>query len=144
MNMLDIAIIVFIFLESLNVITMYYFKESKLSNGPGIFNFYIDSKENEDNRLFAQYMINWVAGTKLIIIGLLLVILVFGSNQIKVYTMFMMGLTISSYYFKLHPIIKKLDQHNQITPKGYSKALGWMITAFILLFVITAIIYVIG
>ena len=45
-----------------------------------------------------------------------------------------MILSIATYFWRLHPTIKKLDAMGCITPKGYSKALGWMITGFMAMF----------
>jgi len=41
-----------------------------------------------------------------------------------------MALTISSFYWRLFPLIRKMDSQSQIEPPGYSKSLGWMIAGF--------------
>ena len=43
------------------------------------------------------------------------------------------------YFWRLHPTIKKLDAMGCITLKGYSKALGWMITGFLIMFTLALI-----
>lgn len=134
MNILDISIILFIIMESANVIILYYFPTSKYGNGVAVFDFYNESKKDENSHLFAKYMTNWVAGVKLIFIVLLLVILLTGSELTKMYGVCVLILSIVTYYFRLHPIIKRLDKNNKITPKGYSKALWWMITGFLMMF----------
>ena len=88
--------------------------------------------ESEEQRLFASYLVNWVAGVKLIFIFLLAVILVIGTEQVKQWAVVAMILSIATYFWRLHPTIKKLDAMGCITPKGYSKALGWMITGFLI------------
>ena len=40
---------------------------------------------------------------------------------------------------RLHSTIKKLDTMGCITPKGYSRALGWMITGFLIMFTLALI-----
>lgn len=144
MSILDIVIILFIIMELSNVIILYFFPTSKYGNGVAIFNFYLESKENENHHLFAKYMTNWVAGVKLIFILLLLVILLTATEVTKFYAAIVMVLSIATYYFRLHPIIKILDKNNQITPKGYSKALFWMITGFMLMFSFAIIYYMIA
>ena len=144
MNILDIAIITFVIMESSNVIILYFFPDSKLGNGVAVFNEWFRAKENEANELFAKYMTNWVAGVKLIFIVLLLVILFTGSNLTKLLAVFVMILSIATYYFRLNPIIKKLDSIDEITPKGYSKTLFWMITGFMSMFSLAALFYIIN
>lgn len=143
MNILDIAIIIFVIMESANVIILYFFPDSKLGNGVAVFNPWHNAKKNENSELFAKYMTNWVAGTKLIFIVLLLVILFTAGNTTKFFAVLAMILSIATYYFRLGPIITKLDKMGEITPKGYSKALFWMITGFMILFSGAAIAFVV-
>lgn len=141
MKILEIVMLVFISIELANVIILYYFPRSKKGNGVAIFNAYHRAQEDEEMALFANYMKNWVAGTKLIFIVLIVVILLFGNDLVKLFGVFSMILSILTYYFKLHPIIKRLDQMNAITPKGYSKTLGYMITGILVMFIIPLCLY---
>lgn len=52
-----------------------------------------------------------------------------------------MILSIATYFWKLHPIIKKLDKMGKISPKGYSKTLGRMIAGFLVMFSISLIAF---
>lgn len=141
MNILNIAITVFIIMESANVFILYFMPDSKLGNGVAVFNPWFKAKEDKSRELFAQYMTNWVAGTKLIFIVLLLVILFTGSELTKILTVCVMIISIATYYFRLNPIIKELDSMDEITPKGYSKALFGMITGFMIMFSSALLIY---
>lgn len=141
MTVLNIAIIVFIIMESANVFILYFAPDSKLGNGVAVFNNWFKAKEDESSELFAKYMTNWVAGVKLIFVVLLLVILFTGTELTKLFAVFAMILSIATYYFRLNPIIKKLDSMGEITPKGYSKTLFGMITGFMLMFSSAAVIY---
>lgn len=143
MNILNLAIITFIILETANVLILYFFPESPYGNGVAVFKFWEESKKDENTHLFAKYMTNWVAGTKLIFIALLIVILSFDNETLKLYTVIVMILSIATYFIRLHPIIKKLDKNEQITPKGYSKALFFMILGFILMFSLALISHII-
>ncbi len=140
---LNIAIVVFIILEISNVAILYFAPDSKLGNGVAIFNGWHTAKKDEESRLFAKYMANWVAGSKLVFIALLIVVLIAGNEMIKVHTMIAMILSISTYFFRLHPIIKKLDSMGEVSPKGYSKKLFFMILGFVSMFTTALILHVI-
>lgn len=128
-------------METANVMILYFAPDSKLGNGVAVFNPWFKAKENEADELFAKYMTNWVAGVKLIFIVLLLVILFTASEITKIWAVVAMILSIASYYFRLNPIIKKLDEMGEITPKGYSKKLFLMITGFMLMFSVALLIH---
>ncbi len=136
MNIISIGITIFIILESLNVLTLYFYPGSQMGNGLGVFNAWEKSKKDPEMHQFVQYLVFWVAGTKLIFISLLVVILFTAPESTQLLTTVAMIASISSFYWRLHPIIKKLDAEGHITPTGYSKTLGIMITGFIGLFAI--------
>lgn len=136
MNILSIAIIIFILLESLNVLTLYFNPGSQLGNGLGVFNAWEKSKSDPDMHQFIRYLVFWVAGTKLIFIALLLVILLSAAESTQLLTVVAMIASISSFFWRLYPIIKSLDAEGNITPSGYSKTLAMMIAGFIGLFAI--------
>lgn len=136
MNILTIAIIIFIILESLNVMTLYFNPGSQMGNGLGVFNAWEKAKADPEMHQFVSYLINWVAGTKLIFIALLIVILFTTGDSTKLLTMVAMIASISSFFWRLFPIIKSLDKEGHITPSGYSRTLGMMIAGFIGLFAI--------
>ncbi|MBI9047082.1 MAG: hypothetical protein JEZ06_21530 [Anaerolineaceae bacterium] len=134
MNIISICIIAFIVLETANIGAMYFFPGSKFANAVGIFNAWEKSKKDPEIHNFVKYLVNWVAGTKLIFIILLLVILFTADGQTLIWTAGALVISIASFYWRLFPLIRKMDQDGEITPRGYSKVLGWMILAFILLF----------
>ncbi|MEG2896045.1 MAG: hypothetical protein RR887_10770 [Niameybacter sp.] len=134
MDILSIAIIVFCVMETANVLILYFSPDSRLGNGVAVFDSWEDAKKDESMDLFAHYMTYWVAGTKLIFIVLLLVVLFTGTELTKVWAVVAMILSIATYFWRLHPIIKKLDSLGKVTPKNYSKVLGWMITGFLIMF----------
>lgn len=139
---LDVVIVLFVFLELGNVMILYFSPNSKQGNGVAVFNPWFKSKHNETEKLFVKYLVNWVAGSKLIFIGLLLVVLFTASETTKLWAVMVMSVAIATYYFRLHPYIKQLDVLGEITPKGYSKKLLIMITSFIVLFVLASVIQV--
>lgn len=143
MSIISIVIIVFMVLELMNVSMLYFSPGSKMGNGIGVFNAWEASKENESVHALVKYLVYWVAGTKLIFIGLLLVILITGSATSQIWSAVVMVLSICSFYWRLYPIMKGLDQKNEISPKGYSKTLAYMIAGFISMFLIALIISII-
>ncbi len=142
MNILDIAIIVFIVLEILNVLILYFKPDFKYGNGVSVFKEWEKGKEEELSHLFHMYMANWVAGSKLVFIALLIVVLFAGTNEIKVYAIIAAIISIATYFIKLHPIIKKLDEKDMLSKKGYSKTLFYMICGFLIMFSSALIIHI--
>lgn len=135
MDILSVSILIFIVMESANVAILYFWPGSQLGNGVGVFHAFHNS-ESEEQRLFASYLVNWVAGVKLIFIVLLAVILLVGTEPVRIGAVIAMILSIATYFWRLHPIMKKLDAMGCITPKGYSKALDGMIAGFMIMFVL--------
>ena len=139
MSVLSIAIGIFILLESLNVLTLYFNPGSQLGNGIGVFAAWEKSKADPEMHQFVRYLVYWVAGTKLIFIALLIVILVTAGESTQLFTVVAMIASILSFFWRLYPIIRSLDKAGQITPPGYSKTLAGMIAGFVGLFAIALI-----
>ena len=57
MDILSIAILIFVVMESANVAILYFWPGSRLGNGVGVFNAFHNS-ENEEQKLFASYLVN--------------------------------------------------------------------------------------
>ncbi len=132
--MLSICILIFVVLETANVVILYFKTDSRIGNGVAVFDDWELSKKDENMHLFIKYLVYWVAGTKLIFICLLLVIAMYGDDLVQKFGVGAMVLSISSYYWKLAPIMKQLDLNQKITPQGYSKYLNMMIAGFLLMF----------
>ena len=143
MNILQIGILIFVSIEFLNIMTLYFMPSSRIGNGVGVFNALDKANQDENMKPFVSYLINWVAGTKLIFIMVGIVIIIFGNEMTQLYTVIAFILSILSFYWRLFPTIKKLDKAGKITPVGYSKSLNIMIISFILMFVIVLAIYLI-
>lgn len=129
--MLSIAIVVFVVLESLNIAMLYFQPGSRLGNGVGVFNAFEASKAEPPVHELVRYLINWVAGTKLIFVGLLIVIVATGSAETKLAAVLVLIASILSFFWRLFPALRRLDLDGQLTPKGYSKTLGLMIGCFV-------------
>lgn len=143
MNILSVAIGIFLVLEILNVILLYFFPSSNKGNAMGAFKAFEKSKEIPEVHALVKYLINWVAGTKLIFITLLILIICFGDDTLQFYSIIGLIFSIASFYWRLFPLIKAMDNEGQISPRGYSKTLGRMIGAFIFVFLSVVIYYLV-
>lgn len=142
MSILSIVIVGFLIMETANVVTLYFFPGSKYANGVGIFKAWEGSKQHPDIHNFVKYLVNWVAGTKLIFIFLLIVILFSGDENTLLLTAVALIASILSFFWRLFPLIRKMDRESQIEPKNYSTVLGLMILGFIIVFLIATLVSV--
>ncbi len=140
MNILKIVTIGFLILETANVITLYFFPGSTIANGVGVFKAWEKSKSDPEMHRFIKYLINWVAGTKLIFILLLVVILYTIDDENLVLMGMALAISITSFFWRLFPLIREMDRNNEIAPKNYSVILGGMIIAFVSVFLVATIV----
>ena len=140
MNILQIGILVFAIIETGNILMLYFMPGSRMGNGVGVFNAWAEAQDDDKMRPFVTYLVNWVAGAKLIFIMMAIVVIIFGNYLTQLFTVVALILSILSFYWRLFPAIKKMDKDGEITPKGYSRTLGYMITGFIIGFLIVFII----
>ncbi len=140
MTFLKIATIGFLIMEASNVLALYFFPGSKNMNSVGIFNAWEKSKSDPEIHNFVKYLVNWVAGTKLIFILLLIVNLLYANEDSLPIVGFALVLSILSFFWRLFPLVRRMDENDEITPKGYSKVLGWMIGAFVGIFLLASIL----
>ena len=144
MNLLTIVTIGFLILEATNVVTLYFYPGSKFANGVGVFKAWEKSKHDPELHNFVKYLVNWVAGTKLIFILLLVVILFTADDQTLIFTGIALVVSIASFFWRLFPLIQTMDGINQIDPKNYSAVLGGMILGIILVFLLAIFVSVGG
>jgi hypothetical protein len=135
-----IVILAFILLELSNVFALYFAPGSKYANAVGVFTAWEKSKQDPETHLFIRYLVNWVAGTKLIFLLLLAAIALFGNSDLQRISLAALSLATLSFYWRLFPLIKKMDQNGQIKPEKYSLVLAVMIAVFIIFFLLAAIV----
>ena len=140
LNALVIVIIGFVIMESANVISLYFLPGSKFANGIGVFKAWEKSKQDPEVHDLVKYLVYWVAGTKVISILLLVVILLTAQGKSLIFAGAAMVVSIATFFWRLFPLIRKMDRSNQIEPKNYSATLGWMIFGFILVFLAAVIV----
>lgn len=143
MDILSIALIGFTILETLNVILLYKIPGSKKGNAVGIFKAYKISRHDPVIRNFVDYLIFWVAGTKLIFVVLIIGIIITGTAETKVFSVIALMFSIGTFYTRLYPGLKKMDREDQIDPRGYSRTLAMMIGGFILVFALALVVYLV-
>lgn len=144
LNALIIVIIGFLIMESANVISLYFLPGSKFANGIGVFKAWEKSKQDPEVHDLVKYLVYWVAGTKVISILLLVVILLTAQGKSLIFAGAAMVVSIATFFWRLFPLIRKMDRSNQIEPKNYSATLGWMILSFILVFLAAVIVTVLS
>ncbi len=144
MTALSIVIIGFVILETSNVIALYFFPESKYANAVGTFRASERSKQDPVVHDFVRYLVNWVAGTKIIFLLLLLVIVFTADTDTLLLTGVAMAAAVGTFFWRLFPLVRGMDREGQIDPPGYSRLLGLMIAAMVLIFVVATVITGVG
>ncbi len=139
MTIISIVLTIFIVLETMNILLLYFFPHSTKGNAVGIFKAFEESKKYPEIHSLVKYLIYWVAGTKLIFVLLLVVILIVGDSKTQTMSMAALIISTATFYWRLHPLLKSMDQQNQLSIKGYSKTLAIMIASFILAFIFALI-----
>ena len=134
MTFIIIAIIGFLLLESTNVAALYFFPDSKFANSVGVFNAWEKSKDDPEVHDFVKYLVSWIAGTKLIFILLLIVILLTADEQTLLLTVIALVMSIAVFFWRLYPLVRKMDRDGNLDPRNYSSVLGWMILGMIIVF----------
>jgi len=144
MDTISIVLLLFIVIECFNVILLYKVPGSTKGNAVGVFKAYAKAKADPELSILVDYLVNWIAGTKLIFIVLLIGIIITGSPATKVFSVVALIFSISTFFSQLFPIIKKMDAGGGLTINGYSRTLAIMIAAFIAVFAVALVVYLIG
>ncbi|MGL5721881.1 MAG: hypothetical protein ACRCY4_05725 [Brevinema sp.] len=134
------AIVIFCVLELSNVIILFFAPNFRQGNGVAVFNDWHEAQKQPSMALFTRYLCYWVAGVKLIFIALLVVVVLTGTPTTHFWALVALIASIASYFWRLHPIICRLDSMDMITPKGYSKTLGRTIALFLVMFSIALVL----
>jgi formate-dependent nitrite reductase membrane component NrfD len=139
---LTLAIGLFGLLELMNVAVLYVMPGSRKANGVGVFAAWERSKADPELHQFVRYLVYWVAGTKLIFLALLAVVLVLGSDQAKIAASAALALSIAVFFWRMLPLARRMDTGGQMQPVGYSRILGVMIGVMVAVFAIVAVLAV--
>jgi hypothetical protein len=140
MTLAKIVILVFVLLELSNVLALYFAPGSKYANAVGIFTAWEKSRQYPEIHDFIRYLVYWVAGAKLMFLMLLAVVIIFTDLERQRMSLLALAIAAASFYWRLFPLIRKMDKAGQINPKNYSILLGFMIIVFIAVFVAAVIL----
>lgn len=144
MDVISIVLIVFGVIELANVLLLYLAPGSRRGNSMGFFTAYEKSKQDPEVHALVSYLVNWVAGTKLIFIVLLIGILITGNPATKVFTAIALIFSIMTFFSRLYPALKTMDERGELIPRGYSRTLRILIIGFIATFAVAVTIYLVG
>ena len=135
-----IVILAFMLLELSNVLALYFYPGSKYANAVGVFAAWEKSKQYPDIHDFVRYLVYWVAGAKLIFLLLLVVIVFFSDLNSQRMSLLALAVATASFFWRLFPLIRKMDRKGQVEPRNYSVVLGVMIFVFIAAFVAAVVV----
>jgi len=144
MTFLIMVMIGFLLLEISNVFVLFFRPDSRQVHGMGMFPAWEKLKSDPDIHNLMRYLTIWVAGSKLILVALFIVMLIWGDKQLITIAGFALVISMLPFYFGLFPAIKKIDKNDQVVPKGFSMRLGFTITVLILALLIGSILALFG
>jgi hypothetical protein len=136
--MLTWAMVAFGLLELMNVAVLYLAPGSRRANGVGVFTAWERSRADPEVHALVRYLVWWVAGTKLILLALLTVVLVTGSDRTRAAASAVLAASIAVFFWRMFPLARQIDAAGQMQPRGYSRTLGLMIAAMVAVFAIGA------
>jgi hypothetical protein len=127
---LRIAVIAFMALELANVAALYFAPGSTRFNAIGVVRAWAASADQPEQRELLTYLAEWVAGVKLIVLGLLGVLVWAADERLLRIAVLVMVATTASFYWRMFPRIRRMDAAGQLEPRGYARTLGWMVGSF--------------
>lgn len=128
---LTIIVVAFLVMELANVGALYFAPGSDKFNALGVFKAWETSKRDPELHALVRYLAYWVAGTKLIFIGLVIAVLIAGSTQLKIICVAVLMASIVSFFWRMFPLIRSMDRQDELTIPGYSRVLGIMIAGIL-------------
>jgi hypothetical protein len=134
------ALGVFGLIEIINVAVLYLMPGSRKANGVGVFAAWERSKVDPEVHRFVRYLVYWVAGTKLIFLALLVVVLVIGSDEVRTAAALVLALSIAVFFWRMFPLARQMDAGGEMHPAGYSRFLGGMIGVMVAVFAVVALV----
>ena len=112
MSIYAIVILFFIVLETMNIILLYFVPQSTKGNAVGIFKAFEESKNHPEIHALVKYLINWVAGIKLIFVTLLIVIVTLGDSRTQVMSLVALIISTSTFFWRLYPLSQWISKVN--------------------------------
>jgi len=127
MNTLQVTLLVFVLIETLSMLELYFLQDKPMFNGVGIFSGWEKSKADPEVHMLVRYLVHWLAGVKMIVIGLVLVLVLMVPENTMLLGSIALAITVSSFYWRLNPMLRIADKAGQVTPQGHSRRLSFMV-----------------
>ena len=127
MKTLQVTLLVFALIETLNMLELYFLQNNCKFNGACIFSGWEKSKADPEVHALMRYLINWLAGVKMIVIALVLVLVFTAPESTLLAATVALIITIASFYWRLYPALRKADKAGQLNPHRHSKRLSFML-----------------
>ena len=144
MNALQVTLLVFVIVETLNMLELYFLQNNCKFNGACIFSGWERSKADPEVHALMCYLVNWLAGIKMIVVGLLLVLIFTAPEQTLVMATVALFLTTASYFWRMRPMLQAADNAGQVTPRGHAKRLSIMVAGLELSLIFGMVMQAIG
>ena len=141
MKTLQITLTVFALIETLNMLELYFLQNNCKFNGACIFSGWEKSKADPEVHALVRYLVNWLAGVKMIVIALVLVIVFTAPESTLLVTAIALIITIASFYWRRYPLLCSADKAGQLSPRGHSKRLSIMLAGLELSLVLAIVFY---
>ena len=144
MTAIQVTLLVIMTVEVLSVLELYFMQDRCVFNGVAMFK--VCAAARKDPELFGliRYLVNWVAGVKLIGIGLMGVIVFTAPENLLIYAAVAMVLAIASFFWRMFPMSRQFDDAGMIEPQGRSRMLGWMVVGLEVMLVASIGIHLAG
>lgn len=127
MTALQVTLLIFAGIEMLSVLELYFMQDRCMFNGVAMFSGWEISKEVPEVHGMVCYLTNWVAGMKLIVVGLLVVLALTAPAQVLLAVGVSLVLAVASFFWRMYPLAAKFDTHGFLYPKGRAKTMGLMV-----------------
>ena len=144
MKTLQITLTVFALIETLNMLELYFLQNNCKFNGACIFSGWEKSKADPEVHALVRYLVNWLAGVKMIVIALVLVIVFTAPESTLLVTAIALIITIASFYWRLYPLLRTADKAGQLSPRGHAKRLSVMLMGLELSLIFGIVMQLIG
>ncbi len=127
MKTLQITLLIFAFIESLNMLELYFLQNNCKFNGACIFSGWEKSKADPEVHMLMRYLVNWLAGVKMIVVALVLVLAFTALENTLILATVALVITIASFYWRLYPMLRAADKAGQLSSHGHAKRLSMML-----------------
>ena len=144
MKTLQITLLVFAFIESLNMLELYFLQNNCKFNGACIFSGWEKSKADPEVHMLMRYLVNWLAGVKMIVIALVLVLVFTAPESTLLVAAVALIITIASFYWRLYPMLRTADKAGQLSSRGHSKRLSMMLLGLELSLILGIVFQLLG